>query len=123
MPQGRRPYNLLEKLLSGYCRDFADLPSGPMLAHLKATAQHVPPSMLDEIEARMLALGPEALAALLVLRFHDIVMRGAVFANATVFAQAILDDLRKFDIGSEALAEARGEIERRQKVVQLRPRC
>jgi hypothetical protein len=43
--------------------------------------------MIAEIEARMLALGPAALAALVVIRFHDIVVRGVCFDDAMAFGE------------------------------------
>lgn len=50
---------------------------------------------------------------------HDVVMRGAAFADATAFRR-VAADLRLYD-GNSALT-ARAEIERRQKVVALHPR-
>ena len=92
----------------------------PGLADLAASARLISPTLMDAITGMMHSIGMDAFAALMTLRMHDLVVCGVHHHSASDFAETLLAELQGYADGDVLLIDARGEIERRQKLMPFR---
>jgi hypothetical protein len=90
----RPDLNFFERTLRDCARRYPGVPASMRWRFIAS-------QVTDEITGLMYAFGAPAVAALMTIRVHGLVVRGERFEHAEDFARSVINELRSFENGRQ----------------------